>query len=62
MVPPGAGNPNVNQNVVPPGGGNPLSAINCTAMSSVIDNDDTNKQCAVATVVLYNKNKFKLMK
>ncbi len=31
-------------------------------MSSVIDNDDKNKQWDVLTVVLYNKNMFELMK
>ncbi len=29
--------------------------IGCTAMSSVIDNDDTNNQWPVVTVVLYQK-------
>ncbi len=36
--------------------------IGCSAKSSVIDNDDTNKQWPVVTVVLYNKNMFELMK
>ncbi len=31
-------------------------------MSSVIDNDDKNKQWAVVTVVLYSKDMFKLIK
>ncbi len=36
--------------------------IVCITMSSVIYIDDRNKQWAVATVVLYNKNMFELMK
>ncbi len=36
--------------------------IGCTAMSTVIDYDDTNKHWARATVILYNKNISKLMK
>ncbi len=33
-----------------------------TAMSSVVDTAETNKQWAVATIALYNKDIFKLMK